>query len=120
MIKRFDRLDVAATDASDAGAVYEKNFGFNVRREGNDEAVIVLGDSEIRLRSGAAVADIIASAGEGLAAIWLEADDLDALAGAFTKAGVGFSPIRREGDRRVLAVDPQSSNMAAVFIFERK
>jgi glyoxalase/bleomycin resistance protein/dioxygenase superfamily protein len=120
MIKRFDRLDIAATDASGAGAVYEKNFGFKVRRTGNDEAVIALGDSEIRLRSGAAVADVIASSGEGLAAIWLEAEDLDALAAAFTKAGVGFSPIRREADRRVLAVDPKSSNMAPVYIFDRR
>ena len=121
MIKRFDRLDIATADLPDASRLYENNFGFSVRREGSsDDATIHIGDAEIRLRSGAAAAEVIAATGEGLAAIWLEADDLDTVATMLGKAGVVFAPIRREGERRVLAVDPESANMVPLFIFDRK
>jgi predicted enzyme related to lactoylglutathione lyase len=121
MIKRFDRLDIATADLADATRLYEHNFDFVVRREGSsDDATIKIGDAEIRLRAGLAAADVIAATGEGLAAIWLEADDLDSVAAALKRAAVVFAPIRREGDRRVLAVDPKSANMVPLFIFDRK
>jgi predicted enzyme related to lactoylglutathione lyase len=121
MIKRFDRLDIVTTDLPDASRIYENNFGFTVRREGSsDDATIRIGGAEIRLRSGAAGAEVIAASGEGLAAIWLEAADLDAVAVTLQKAGVASAPIRRANDRRVLAVDPKSANMVPLFIFDRK
>ena len=121
MSKRFDRLDIATADLADATRLYENNFGFTVRREGSsDDATIKIGDAEIRLRSGAPAAELIAATGEGLAAIWLEADDVDTVAAALRKTGVAFAPIRREGDRRVLAVDPKAANMVPLFIFDRK
>jgi predicted enzyme related to lactoylglutathione lyase len=121
MIKRFDRLEIATADLAEATRLYENNFGFTVRRvNSSDDAAIKIGDAEIRLRSGAAAADLIAATGEGLAAIWLEADDLDGVAAALGKAGVSFAAIRRESDRRVLAVDPKSANMVPLFIFDRK
>src|SRR5260370_4301789 len=66
MIKRLDRLDVATSDLTDAAEVYERNFGFSVRREpGSDEAIVTVGGSEIRLQAGETVAEILAAAGEG-------------------------------------------------------
>jgi len=121
MIKRLDRLDIATSDLADAAAAYERNFDFKVRRiPGSDDAVIAIGDAEIRLRTGAAAADVIASAGEGLAAVWLEADDVEQVAGALRKAGLAFSPVRKEDGRRVLAVDPKAASMVPLFIFDRR
>jgi len=120
MIKRFDRLDIATADLADASRLYEKNFAFSVRRDSSEDATIKIGDAEIRLRAGAPAAEVIAATGEGLAAIWLEADDVDSVAASLTKVGVGCAPIRREGDRRILAVDPKAANMVPLMIFDRK
>ncbi len=120
MIKRFDRLDIATSDLAGAVSTYEKNFDFTVQPAGNsEEAVIQLGDAQIRLRSGAAVADLITSSGEGLAAIWLETDDVDEVAKTLKNANVAVSPIRIEANRRVLAVIPASANMVPLFIFDK-
>jgi predicted enzyme related to lactoylglutathione lyase len=121
MIKRFDRLDVATSDLADAAAIYERNFGFAVRRasDGSDSAVVTVGDAEIRLRAGAAAADFIAANGEGLAALWLEAEDVDAVAAALDRAGLTHRQVRREADRRILEVDPKAANMVPLFIFDR-
>ena len=122
MIKRFDRLDVATSDLADAASIYERNFGFAVRRasDGSDSAVVTVGDAEIRLRAGAIAADFIAANGEGLAAVWLEADDVDAVAAALDRAGLTHRPVRREADRRILEVDPKAANMVPLFIFDRR
>ena len=121
MIKRFDRIEVATSDLPDAGKAYEHNFGFTVRPAlSPDEATITIGDAEIRLRTGAPVADLLAATGEGLAAVWLEADDVDQTAATLSSAGIGFTPVRREGDRRVLAVDPKAANLVPLYIFDRK
>jgi predicted enzyme related to lactoylglutathione lyase len=124
MIKRFDRLDVATSDLADAAAIYERNFGFAVRRgsgsDGSDNALITVGDAEIRLRGGAAAAGFIAANGEGLAAVWLEADDVDTVAAALDRAGLERRPVRREADRRILEVDPKAANMVTLFIFDRR
>jgi hypothetical protein len=120
MIKRFDRLDIATSDLDDAAAIYQRNFGFAVRHDaGSDEAFVKVGDAEIRLRSGADAAPLIAANGEGLAAVWLEADDVDGVVAALDHAGLAHRPIRLEGDRRVIEVDPQAANMVPLFIFDR-
>jgi Glyoxalase/Bleomycin resistance protein/Dioxygenase superfamily len=121
MIKRFDRLDVATSDLGDAAAIYERNFGFAVRREtGADDAIVNVGDAEIRLRSGADAASFIAANGEGLAAVWFEADDLDEVGAALDRAALAHRPIRHEGDRRILEIDPKAANMVPLFIFDRR
>ncbi len=121
MIKRFDRLDIATSDLDDAAAIYRRNFGFLVRREAaSDEAFVTVGDAEIRLRSGAGAAPLIAANGEGLAAVWLEADDVDAVASALDRAGLAYRAIRREGDRRVIEVDLKAANMVPLFLFDRR
>ena len=119
MSKRFDRLDVATSDLADTIRVYQHNFGLVSVREG-DEATIAIGDAQIRLRAGASVSETIASTGEGLAGVWLEADDLEAAAEALRKAGAVLEPIRIEHRRRILAVDPKSANMVPLYLFDRK
>jgi predicted enzyme related to lactoylglutathione lyase len=121
MIRRFDRLEILTSDLADASKVYGNNFGFTVQHAANpDEATITIGDAEIRLRAGASVAESIAANGEGLGAVWLETDDVDPTATALTKAGIGFAPIRREGERRILAIDLKAANMVPLYIFDRK
>jgi hypothetical protein len=120
MIKSLDRLDIATSEIASAISIYEKNFDFKVLRTGNsDEATIKLGDSQIRLRTDAAVANLLSSSGEGLAAIWLETDDVYKAAERLKDANVAVSPIRIELNRRVLAVDPAAANMVPLFIFDR-
>ena len=115
MIKRFDSVEVATSNLTDAVATYQKNFDFRVKRN-SDGATIEIGDAQLRLRSGAATA----ATGEGLAAVWLEADDLESVAQKMKQANIATSPIRVEGNRRVLAVHPGSANMVPLFIFDRR
>jgi hypothetical protein len=120
MIKRFDRLDIATADLADAVGIYQKNFDFTVRQTTeSEEAIIELNGAQIRIQTGAAVADLIASSGEGLAALWLEAEDVEKVAEKLKAANVAVSPIRVEGDRRIVEVNPRSTNMVPLFIFDR-
>ena len=119
MIKRFDSIDIATSDLADAASTYEKNFDLKAQLSG-DEAIIEIGDAQIRLRSGAAVADVISATGEGLAAVWLEADDVQRVAEKMKQANIAVNPIRVEGDRRILAVHSSSANMVPLFIFDRR
>ena len=120
MIKRFDRLDIATVDLADAVAAYETNFDFAVQRKSEaDEAIIEIGSAQIRVRTGAAVAEALSSSGEGLAALWLEAEDVEKVAEELKAAKIAVSPTRVEGDRRVIEVDPRSVNMVPLFIFDR-
>lgn len=119
MIKRLDTVDVATTDADQVAALYQRNFGFKIERtESGGEALIIIGDARIRLRSRAEAA--LKSTGEGLAAIWLEADDVEPIAAALAKAGLKHHPVRREGDHRVLEVDPSAANMVPLCIFDSR
>jgi predicted enzyme related to lactoylglutathione lyase len=119
MIKRFDRIDVATTDINDAASIYEKNFGFKVTRSG-ETASVSIGGAEIRLAAGASVADVVKANGEGMFAIWLEADDLDQVVAAFKKAGMAAGAITKDAGRRILAVDPKLANQVPLLIFDRK
>jgi predicted enzyme related to lactoylglutathione lyase len=121
ILKRLDRVDVATTDLADAASIYQKNFGFAVSRDAaGNLATVKVGDAEIRLAAGESVAAQIASNGEGMYALWLEADDLDAVAAALRKAGIDPGSIRVETGRRVLAIDPKHANQVPLFIFDRK
>src|SRR5271156_4123094 len=101
MIKRLDTLDLVATHLDEASALYQRNFGFSVDRgEGDGEAIITIGGARIRIRSGAGADAAIKATGEGLAALWLEADDVDQVAAALGRAGLAHHGPRRAGHRR--------------------
>lgn len=120
LLKRFDALEVATADLADAVSTYQRNFDFKLEgMAAADRATIKVGGAEIRLIAGSA-ASAMASAGEGLAAVWLEAEDLDQVAAALASAGIKPSAIRVESGRRILAIDPKLANQVPLFIFDRK
>ncbi len=120
-IKRLDRVEIATTDLNDASALYQRNFGLKLRQPPDGEtAVLAIGDAEIRLVSGSLAAAALAASGEGMAALWLEVEDAQVAAAAIGRAGFKSAPIRKEGGRRVLALDPAVSNQVPLFIFDRK
>jgi len=120
-LKRLDRLDVATSDLADAASIYEKNFGFAVTRDAAGNLVTVkVGGAEIRLVAGESVAAQIAANGEGMYALWLEAEDLDAVAAALRKAGIDPGATKEEAGRRVLGIDPKFANQVPLYIFDRK
>jgi predicted enzyme related to lactoylglutathione lyase len=121
MLKRLDKLEVATADLADAASIYAKNFGFAVTKSGDGKSASVkVGDAEIRLVSGDAAAAAIAASGEGMFALWLEADDVEQVIASFALAGLNAGPIRLEQGRRVLAIDPKFANQVPLFIFDRK
>jgi predicted enzyme related to lactoylglutathione lyase len=119
MLKRLDMLEVATSDINDAASIYEKNFGFQVKRDG-ETATVRVGGAEIKLRSGVVAAPAIAANGEGMMGLWLEADDIDVVAAALKQAGIDAGAPRRDAGRRVLAIDPKHANQVPLFIFDRK
>ncbi|HEY6420876.1 MAG TPA: VOC family protein [Candidatus Binataceae bacterium] len=123
MLKRLDRLDVATSDLADAASIYEKNFGFTVTRAADGRSASVrVGGAEIRLASGAEVSAALAQSGEGMIALWLEADDVDQVAAAMRAAGLDTTLVRIDKDtgRRILAIDPAVSSQVPLFIFDRR
>jgi hypothetical protein len=113
-IKRFDRLEVSTTDLNDAVSVYRRNFDLSVTlAAGGNSAAISIGDAEIGLIPAQGDA-------EGMSSVWLEAEDVETVAAALTKAGYYFKPLRTIGSRRVLEVEPQAANQVPLFIFDRK
>ena len=119
MIKRLDRLDVATSDLNDAASIYEKNFGFKVTRSG-EHASVTIGGAEIRLASGSSSADVVKANGEGMFALWLEADDLDQVVASLKKAGLATGAIKKDAGQRILAIDPKLANQVPLFIFNRR
>lgn len=121
-MKRLDRLDIATSDLDDAAATYRRNFGFEVRRSSGGGVsaatmTISIGDAEIRLEP---LASLAPGSGEGMAALWLEAEDVEQVAEAVRKAGIKSAPIRNEDRRRILAIDPKAANQVPLFIFDRR
>ena len=120
-IKRLDRVVVATADLNDAAELYQRNFGFKLRQAPDSEtATLAIGNAEIRLVSGSNPAMKLAPGGEGMAALWLETDDVEGVARALETAGIKCEPIRSEGGQRILSVDPPASNQVPLFIFDRQ
>jgi predicted enzyme related to lactoylglutathione lyase len=120
-LKRLDRIDVATADLADAAQIYRNNFGFEVAQSPDGaSATVRIGTSEIRLAAGPQAQQVIAGSGEGMFALWLEADDVDQVAAALRKDGIEPAAIRVEAGRRVLAIDPKLANQVPLFIFDRK
>jgi predicted enzyme related to lactoylglutathione lyase len=118
MLKRLDLLEVATSDLADAASIYEKNFGFRVTKSADGKSANVkVGGATIRLVSGDSA---IATSGEGMIGIWLEADDVDQVVASLHRAGLSADAIRIESGRRILAIDPKLANQVPLFIFDRK
>ncbi len=121
LLKRFDTLEVATADLADAVRTYQQNFGFELKPgSAADSATLKVGGAEIRLIAGAAAAATIAGNGEGLAALWLEAQDVGQVAAALKSAGIEPPALKIDQGRRVLALDPKIANQVPLFIFDRK
>src|ERR1700682_5918582 len=89
LLKRYNPLEVAQADLADAVKAYQQNFGFELKPDSTAEsATLKVGGAEIRLVAGAAAAATIALSGEGLAGLWLEAEDIGEVAAALRKAGI--------------------------------
>ncbi len=114
-IKRLDRLDVNTTDLNDTIATYRRNFNLAVAPGADGKsAAVTIGDALINLiRSPQADA-------EGMSGVWLEAENVELVSAALDQAGYSFKPIRADGSRRVLEVEPQSANQVPLFVFDRK
>jgi len=121
LLKRFDTLEVATTDLADAVKTYRENFGFELTPGSSaDSATLKVGGAEIRLVAGPAAASAIATSGEGLAGLWLEAEDVEQVAAALKSAGIEPPAPKIDHGRRVLALDPKIANQVPLFIFDRK
>jgi glyoxalase/bleomycin resistance protein/dioxygenase superfamily protein len=121
LLKRFDRLEVATADLADAVKTYQQNFGFELKPgSGGDSATLKVGGAEIRLVAGAEAVATIASTGEGLASLWLEAEDVGEVAAALKSVGIEPPAPKIDQGRRVLALDPRIANQVPLFIFDRK
>ncbi len=121
LLKRFDTLEVATADLADAVKTYRQNFGFELKPGSDaDSATLRVGGAEIRLLAGAAAAAATAATGEGLAGLWLEAEDVEQVAAALKSAGLEPPAPKIDQGRRVLALDPKIANQVPLFIFDRK
>lgn len=121
LLKRFDTLEIATSDLAEAAKVYRQNFGLDLKPgSAADNATFRVGGAEIRLVGGAAASAAIAANGEGLAGLWLEAEDVEQVAAALKRAGLESSPPKVDQGRRVLALDPKIANQVPLYIFDRK
>jgi hypothetical protein len=119
ILKRLDTVEVATDDLAGAIATYQRNFGFELEGSPSGEsATLRIGDAEIRLVAGPGAAATIAAS--GLAALWLEAEDADQVAGALERGGLTPPTIEVIEDRRVLRLDPKIASQVPLFIFDRK
>ncbi len=118
-IKRLATLDVAVEELPAAIETFRQNFGLKLadRAVQENTAVLTVGDSEIRL---VARKDEAEAGARAMAGLWLEADDLDAVAGRLKDAGFELKELNVEKDRRVLAVDPVGIGSPWLFIFESR
>lgn len=121
LLKRFETLEVATADLADAVKTYRENFGFELKSGSDgDSATLKVGGAEIRLVAGLAAAATLAARGEGLAGLWLEAEDIAQVAAALKRAGLESPAPKLDQGRRVLALDPKIANQVPLFIFDRK
>jgi hypothetical protein len=112
-VTKLERLEVAAAAPDLAAATYQRNFGFRVRNAGPGEAIVEVGDAEIRLR--------VAGAGrEGLTALRLVTDDLDRLADTLRRAGIAPEAAAEEEGVRAISIPARFTGNVPLIVIERK
>jgi catechol 2,3-dioxygenase-like lactoylglutathione lyase family enzyme len=127
---RIERVIVATPDADAAAAAFRRLFGLKdaatggaaaasaagnaAEGAGNGAAARVLAISRAEIAfvtpaAGTALADVLATSGEGMAALRLEVADVDAAVSALEHAGIHFEVERSDG-ARVVHVDPATAH----------
>ncbi len=120
-ITAVSRVEIAALDLEQAAIAWRQNFDLTpLAAATRDEVRLTLGGVEIRLLPGSAPGAAGPASEPGMRALWLEADDVAALAQRLDAAGVARQPIRIEQGRRVLEIDPVAAGNVALFIFDQK
>lgn len=113
MIKRLDTLEVAGPDPEASARAYAHNF---------DLAAELAGGS-IELRIGdTTIAFVSSGAQEGsdeMGGLWLEADNLEAVAASLDRAGIGYRRLSDVGERRIVEIEGAASNFVRLRIFDR-
>lgn len=112
-VTQLERLEVAAAVPEQAAATYQRNFGFRIRNAGLGEAVIEVGEAEIRLHAAG-------SEREGLTALRLATDDLDRLVDTLRRAGIEPETSADEDGSRAIKVPPRFTGNVPLTIIERK
>lgn len=112
-VRKLERLEVAAAAPEVAAATYQRNFGFRVRSAGPGEAIVEVGDAEIRLRAAG-------SEREGLTALYLVTEDLDRLADTLRRAGIEPEVAADEDGGRTISIPARFTGNVPLVVIERK
>jgi len=119
--RRLFGLNDAATDAAaaggaavTAGAAATGGAATTAAAAGNGDAARVLAISHAEIAfvtpaAGTALADALATSGEGMAALRLEVADVDAAVRALEHAGIRFE-LERNAGARIVHVDPATAH----------
>jgi len=127
---RIERVIVATPDAAAAAATFRRLFGLKdaaaggaaapggaataaaAAGDGNAARVLAISRAEIAFvtpAAGTALADALATGGEGMAALRLEVADVDAAVRALEHAGIHFE-VEHNAGARVVHVDPATAH----------
>jgi len=112
-VTQLERLEVAAAAPEQAAATYQRNFGFRIRKAGPGEAIIEVGEAEIRLHAAG-------SEREGLTALRLAADDLDRLIDILRRGGIEPAASTDDDGSRAIKIPLHFTGNVPLTIIERK
>jgi hypothetical protein len=120
MIKRLSGLDVAVPEMQAALNAFQRNLGLQVDRVSSDtEVVLTIAGAAIRLVV-TPQPDTPGAEKQGMIGLWLEAQDVEAVAASLVAAGFERPPLKTDGKRRVLDISPPGFTEPWLFIFDRK
>jgi hypothetical protein len=121
VIERLSGIDLAVSDLSAAIDALGRNFGLKLERiSGEAEAVMSIGGAVVRLVAGPPASGRSVPGGEGMVGLWLEAQDVGALAASLAQAAFDNYEVKVEDRRRVLEITPPGSAHPWLFIFDRR
>lgn len=119
LAKKIDHVAIAVTDLDAALETFTRNFGFPVARRANPPAagisvaLLQIGDAELELFTPTTTdnppAKFLAERGEGVYALSLETESLDAAVQALTAKDIKVGPVTStsDGKGRVAFISPR-------------
>jgi hypothetical protein len=113
LVRKLERLEVAAVAPEAAAATYQRNFGFRIRNAGPGDAIVEVGDAEIRLHAAG-------TGREGLTALRLVTDDLERLADALRRAGIEPEAAADADGAKALGIPARFTGNVPLIVIERK